>query len=63
LLGYLGEVAPLAVAHRHLAVLALHVFVEVLDLGSCFAVDSLQNLSEAIIDGVDVVLTTVRDRE
>ena len=59
----LGEITALAETHRDLPVDALHVLVHGLGFFERLTVHLLEDVSEAIIDGVNVVGATILHRQ
>ena len=62
-LGSLGEVTALAETHRDLPIDAFHVLVHSLGFLKRLTVHFLEDVSEAIIDGVNVVSATILYRQ
>ena len=63
LLGHLGEVTSLSVAHCYLPVLALHVLVMRLLFKDCPTIDAPENFLEAVIAWVDAIRAAILDRQ
>ena len=59
LLRHLRKITALANAHRNLSIRAFHVLMHRFSQLLRLAVHSLQHFFEAVVDRVDIVLTTV----
>ena len=61
LLGQLGEVTALSIAHRYLPVLTLHVLVMRLHFKHRPAIDAPEDILETVIARVDAVRAAILD--